>query len=74
MQKVVDTNQQRVDDKEWLVNMANNDTDGKTVTQDNEVIFATRKFLEEHHINWQTGEDVTDEQEAEPRETTSATM
>ena len=72
MQKVVDTNQQRVDDKEWLVNMANNDTDGKTVTQDNEVIFATRKFLEEHHINWQTGEDVTAEQEVELRESTSA--
>ena len=71
MQKVVDTNQQRVDDKEWLMSMANIDTEGKTVTQDNEVIFAVRNYLEEHHINWQTGEDVSAGQEAEPQESTS---
>ena len=74
MQKVVDTNQQRLEDKEWLVNMANNDTEGNKVCQDNEVIFATRKFLEEHNINWQTGEDVTVplQQEAETKEQVQA--
>ena len=38
--------------------MANNDTEGDKVCQDNEVIFATRKYLQEHNIDWHTGEDV----------------
>ena len=58
MQQIVDTNKQRMEDKEWLVNMANNDTEGDKVCQDNEVIFATRKYLQEHNIDWHTGEDV----------------
>ena len=58
MQKIVDTNKQRLEDKEWLVNMANNDTEGDKVCQDNEVIFAARNYLQEHNIDWHTGEDV----------------
>ena len=58
MQQIVDTNKQRMEDKEWLVNMANNDTEGDKVCQDNEVIFAARKYLQEHNIDWHTGEDV----------------
>ena len=59
MQKIVDTNKQRMEDKEWLVNMAYNDTEGEKVCQDNEVIFAARNYLQEHNIDWHTGEDVT---------------
>lgn len=58
MQQIVDTNKLRMEDKEWLVNMANNDTEGDKVCQDNEVIFAARKYLQEHNIDWHTGEDV----------------
>ena len=43
--KVVEMNTERMSDKEFIVALASQDTDGDKVTQDNECILAARKML-----------------------------
>jgi len=43
--KVVEMNTERMNDKEFVVALASQDTDGEKVNQDNECIFAARKML-----------------------------
>ena len=43
--KVVEMNTERVNDKEFILALASQDTDGEKVNQDNECIFAARKML-----------------------------
>ena len=43
--KVVEMNTERMNDKEFVVALASQDTDGDKINQDNECIFAARKML-----------------------------
>ena len=43
--KVVEMNTERMNDKEFIVALASQDTDGNKVNQDNECIFSARKML-----------------------------
>ena len=43
--KVMEMNTERMNDKEFVVALASQDTDGEKVNQDNECIFAARKML-----------------------------
>ena len=50
IQAVVSKNQERLDDKEYIVALASQDSKGETVNQDNEVIFAAREILNKMEI------------------------
>ena len=43
--KVIEMNTERMNDKEFILALASQDTDGEKVNQDNECIFAARKML-----------------------------
>ena len=45
IKKIMDLQKSRIDNKDWLTDKANEDTDGYMVNQSNEVIFSARKQL-----------------------------
>ena len=55
--KVVSINSERIENLDWLIATAKEDTKGDKVCQDNEVIFAARHLLEERGVNWQQAQE-----------------